>query len=289
VTGARSQLPSNPARAGAREALIAAVTLVVMLGLLKQLGFNPLLQKIGFTIAAGFQLYVPLWLIDRRRERTQDHGIHLHGSVAAPLALLRRRVLRLARGKGRGGWWRRRALAFSHWLSAYAHHAHFDRQGFTRDVGLAAGLGALTFPFFAVGHHFWQLFLASRHGRHATYAPTLPSDFGEILVVNLLLVALPEELFYRGFVQTRLARAWPPWLVRFGVPLGWAIVVTSGLFALGHYSGEWGNPARLGPFFPALLFSAMRARSGSILGCVLYHGLANVFSETLRAGYTFTH
>jgi len=65
-------------------------------------------------------------------------------------------------------------------------------------------------------------------------------------------------------VQTRLVRAWPPWATRFGVPIGWAIVVTSGLFALGHYVGEWGNPARLGPFFPALLFSAMRARSGSI-------------------------
>lgn len=289
MTGARSQLPPDPVRQGAREALIAATTLVVLLGALKYLGFTPLLQKIGFTLAAGFQLYVPLWLIDRRRERTQDHGIHLHGSLGAPLALLRRRVLRGAHGLPRGHFARRRLLGLSHWLSAYAHHAHFDRQGFARDVGLAGGLCLLTFPFFAVGHHFWQLLLASRHGRHATYHAALPADFGEILVVNLLLVALPEELFYRGFVQTRLVRAWPPWATRFGVPLGWAILVTSGLFALGHYAGEWGNPARLGPFFPALLFSAMRARSGSILGCVLYHGLANVFSESLRAGYTFTH
>ncbi|MFH1811391.1 MAG: CPBP family intramembrane glutamic endopeptidase, partial [Pseudomonadota bacterium] len=242
------QQARDPIQVGAREALIAAVTLVVMLGVLKQLAFTPLLQKIGFTLAAGFQLYVPLWLIDRRRQRTRDYGIHMHGSLGAPMALLRRRVLQWASSRPRGSWWRRRALGFSHWLSAYAHHAQFDRQGFSRDVGLATGLCLLTFPFFAVGHHFWQLFLASRHGRHATYQAALPADFFEILVVNLLLVALPEELFYRGFVQTRLVKAWPPWLVRFGVPLGWAIVVTSGLFALGHYAGEWGNPARLGPF-----------------------------------------
>ncbi len=272
----------------ARQALWASLILIVMLGVLKHLGFSPLMQKIGFTLAAAFQLYVPLWLLDRGRERAHDYGIHMHGSLAAPLALLRRRVLDRAQRLPRGHGSRRALLSFSHYLSAYAHHARFDTRGFVKDIGQVAVLMALTFPPFVIGHHYWQVWLASRRDRVASYDFALPHDFGEIVVVNLLLVALPEELFYRGFVQTRLVRAWPPWLVRFGVPFGWAILVTAGLFALGHYAGEWGNPARLGPFFPALLFAAMRSRSGSIFGCVLYHGLSNIFSETLRVGYTFS-
>ena len=271
----------------AREALYASAVLIVLLGALKHLSFTPLLQKIGFTAAVAFQLYVPLWLIGRSRESGLVYGIHMHGSVAVPLALLRRRCLRGARRRARGALGRRLLLRVSMFLAPYANHAQFDRNGFWRDVRQLLFLCAVTFPPFVVGHHFWQLWLAQRIGREAVYAPALPSGFLELVVVNLLLVALPEEMFYRGLVQTRLSRAWPPWLVRFGVPVGWAMLVTSGLFALGHYAGEWGNPARLGPFFPALLFFAMRSRSRSIMGCVLYHGFANILSETLRVGYRF--
>ena len=270
-----------------RQALYAAALLIVMLGVIKHLSFLPLIQKIGFTLAAAFQLYLPLWLIERGRERIQDYGIHMHGSLAAPLALLRRAVLRRAATRPRGRLSRRALLRFSRYLSTYSHHARFDGPGFRRDMKQLLFVMAITFPPFIFGHDLWQRWLADGRGLEASYHFTLPDNFAEILMVNLLLVALPEELFYRGFIHTRLVRAWPSWFVRFGVPVGWAIVVTSGLFALGHYSGEWGNPARLGPFFPALLFAAMRARSGSIMGAVLYHGLSNVLSETLRAGYLF--
>jgi membrane protease YdiL (CAAX protease family) len=280
-------MSDDEVRAKAREALWATVTLIVLLGVLKQFSFSPLLQKIGFTVAAGFQLYVPLWLISRGRETAQAYGVHMHGSVAAPLALLRRRVLRRGRREPRGSLTRRLMLRISVQLSPYAHHAHFDARGFKRDLGTVGLLILLTFPFFGIGHHYWQLWLGEYLGREATYSFALPSGFLELATVNLLLVALPEELFYRGYVQTRLTRAWPPWVVKFGVPIGWAMLVSAGLFALGHYAGEWGNPARLGPFFPALLFFAMRARVRCIMGAVLYHGLANVFSETLRTGYTF--
>jgi membrane protease YdiL (CAAX protease family) len=72
----------------------------------------------------------------------------------------------------------------------------------------------------------------------------------------------------------------PAWMV----PLGRATVVTALLFAVGHFVGEY-NPARLGPFFPALLFSWLTRRSGSIFGSVVYHGLSNAFSAMLFAGY----
>lgn len=271
----------------ARQAIWASLGLIVLLTLAKGLGISPLAQKIGFSLVAAYQLYLPLWIIDRAGERAHDYGLHMHGSIAAPLALLRRTVLTQAKNLAVGGLPRRSLVLFSRFIAPYCQHAHFEPKGFAIELRQLGLLMFLTFPPFIIGHHFWQLWLASLRHQTATYALTLPHHFWNIVVINLLLIALPEELFYRGFVQTRLMRAWPAKIQRFAVPIGRALVVSSALFALGHYVGEWGNPARLGPFFPALLFFALRSRSGSIMGAVLYHGLSNILSESLRAGYTF--
>ena len=97
-------------------------------------------------------------------------------------------------------------------------------------------------------------------------------------------VALPEEMFYRGYFQPALERRLPPGRRWFGVPLGWAAVITAALFALGHFLGEY-NPVRLGPFFPSLVFSWLRNRRGSLWGAVAFHALANILGEVLFTFY----
>lgn len=271
----------------ARQAIWASLGLIVLLTAAKSLGFSPLAQKIGFSLVAAYQLYLPLWIIDRGRERAHDYGLHMHGSVAMPLAILRRKALAQARHYATGTFPRRSLIMFSRFVAPYCHNPHYDPPGLKTELRQLGLVMLLTFPPFVIGHHFWQVWLASLRHQSATYHFGLPHNFLEIVLINLLLIALPEELFYRGFVQTRLMRAWPAKVQKFAVPIGRALVVSSALFALGHYVGEWGNPARLGPFFPALLFFAMRARSKSIMGAVLYHGLSNILSESLRAGYTF--
>ena len=99
-------------------------------------------------------------------------------------------------------------------------------------------------------------------------------------LTHIFGVALPEETFYRGYLQPRLEAKWPPKTLIFGATVGRAAIVTAALFALGHFLGEW-NPLRLGPFFPALVFSWQRNRTGSILGAISFHGLCNIFGEIL--------
>ena len=41
----------------------------------------------------------------------------------------------------------------------------------------------------------------------------------------------------------------------------------------------------MGVFFPSLLFCWLRARTGSIVPGIVFHGLANVFMNTLEASY----
>lgn len=99
-------------------------------------------------------------------------------------------------------------------------------------------------------------------------------------LTHLLLIALPEEYFYRGYLQTRLGDAFKARGFRekfLGLHLSnW---VTSALFALGHFFIPIGGAflaSRLTVFFPSLLFGWMRARTGSIVAPVVFHGLANM-------------
>ena len=101
---------------------------------------------------------------------------------------------------------------------------------------------------------------------------------------HLFGVALPEETFYRGYLQPRLEALWPPKTRIFGVLMGKAVIVSAILFALGHFLGEW-NPLRLGPFFPALVFAWQRNKTGSIGGAIAYHAACNILGEVLFSLY----
>ena len=100
-----------------------------------------------------------------------------------------------------------------------------------------------------------------------------------------MVVAIPEELFFRGYLMERLERVWPPDAPRCSArKVGWALVVSSALFALGHLL-VIPNPQRLAVFFPALVFGWMRARTGSIAAGATFHALCNVVSDVLHTSY----
>ena len=98
-----------------------------------------------------------------------------------------------------------------------------------------------------------------------------------------MLIALPEEAFYRGYLQSTLDVAFPPRLRVFGAQVGPAIVVVSAIFAVGHFATQ--NPGRLAVFFPSLVFGWMREKTGGVGASIAFHAGCNVFSETLMRGY----
>lgn len=100
------------------------------------------------------------------------------------------------------------------------------------------------------------------------------------LIVHLGLVALPEEWFFRGYLQARLdARLGTPWSL-LGARVGWGFILAAGAFALLHpilVPGFY----RLAVFFPGLLFGWLRARGGNIGAAVLVHAGANLLQALL--------
>ena len=158
----------------------------------------------------------------------------------------------------------------------------FDDRRLARSVSTAllwAGIfAALTFvPFFFGWRAFWH---AKGHfGLHVQAWEALNEVFGQ-----LVIIALPEEAFYRGYLQSRLDEAFPQRIRLFGASVGPALLVSSVIFALGHFA-TIREPARLAVFFPSLAFGWLRARTGGIGAGVAFHASCNVFSEVLGRGY----
>lgn len=143
---------------------------------------------------------------------------------------------------------------------------------------LALAVSLLFFPLYGAGWHaYWK-----PEGPFQFQPMTL--DFGSFVLAQIFLVALPEEAFYRGFLLTRFSNVFPARFSLLGGRVGIAVAITSLVFALGHIVPP-NSPSRLTVFFPALVFSWLRLRSGGIGAGVLFHAMCNVFSHVLASGY----
>ena len=110
-----------------------------------------------------------------------------------------------------------------------------------------------------------------------------PDKFPLKILDQLLVVALPEEFFFRGYLQQRLKLQFGGGPSVFGVRLGGAFWLTQVLFALGHLVEPY--PWRLAVFFPALLFGWLREKSGSLPAGILYHASCNLLVLVLEASF----
>ena len=133
-------------------------------------------------------------------------------------------------------------------------------------------------PFFVV-YHFWQSLVFGR-----TPVGGLPEQAFLLPFFHLFFVAIPEEMFYRGFMQKRLNAVFEPKWNVFGVKLGWGWLLTCVLFAFGHsiVSFQWWHFAI---FFPSLVFGWLREKTGDILAGAWFHAWCNVTVAFLDAGY----
>lgn len=154
--------------------------------------------------------------------------------------------------------------------------------GTLRNIGVdllwVLGAMAILFPPIALGAPtFWGI------GDRA-FEFAWPAGYPGVALSHLLVVALPEEFFYRGYLMGRLDDIFRGRINLLGARVGWGLLIQAALFAAGHFLVDL-EPQRLGVFFPALAFGWLRARRGTIVAPVAFHAAANVFMEVFRAGY----
>ena len=102
------------------------------------------------------------------------------------------------------------------------------------------------------------------------------------IAIEVFAIALPEEVFHRGFLMSALEERFPPRRRVLGARIGLGAVLASSIFALGHLIGM-AELARLATFFPSLMFSYLWRRSGSLWAPALFHAAANLLMAVLLA------
>lgn len=167
-------------------------------------------------------------------------------------------------------WIKKRPIDFLDW----------SIKAFSRSLGYFLISSIIIFPLFFVGAYFWQMYVMG-------YKTFVFATFPNILNVSLfqiLLIALPEEFYFRGYFQTMLNRVWlPRWRI-LGTGLGYPWIITALVFAFAHsivYYQWW----HFSIFFPALVFGYLRERTGSITAPILFHAVSNIAMDWLGRSF----
>jgi hypothetical protein len=237
----------DAAKKAGRDAFRAYIAVALLVAGLVQINITlPLIGHLGSALVAVLFLYTPVFVAWKRKEELDDYGFH-----AEPI------------GKG---------------------------------IGFAAIGYAIIFPLFAAGYFgFYELacnsqllaHLVPRHacshyaGFGAMHWPKLDGKFAEFCAVQLVVVALPEELFFRGFLLKLLEQRFPPARRLLGGGIGKALVIQALLFAIIHVPKD-GDPRALATFFPALMFGWMRSATGSIFASTVTHAGSNILIRVLE-------
>ncbi len=161
----------------------------------------------------------------------------------------------------------------------------YDRYGFAWgkpyiDLLWALAGAALLFPpiaFFAPT--VWGMAKPQLHF-------ALPPGYPSMIVVHLLATALPEEVFYRGYLLGRLDDIFTGRRRVLGAEVGLGLLIQATLFAVGHFLVDF-NPGRLTVFFPAIAFGWLKAKRGTLGAPILFHAASNIFMEIFRASLGF--
>ena len=153
---------------------------------------------------------------------------------------------------------------------------------------LAGAFVLAILPLFSVGFWLWNRFACAHyvslvpgscwHLMHPQLR--VPGGLPMLALAQVVVVALPEELFFRGYIMGRLEDALPPTRALFGAKVGWALVIQAVLFGVGHFLVNF-QPGGLARIVPGLLFGWLFARTRSILAGTIFHAACNLLMEIL--------
>lgn len=146
-----------------------------------------------------------------------------------------------------------------------------------RGIGIGLAIGLPIIFLFALGDLFYRHFFLGKDFVAGPGAALIP-----MAATQAIMIAFPEELFFRGCLQGRLegkARASQGFIKYQFLP----ILIPALLFALAHFLV---SPSlhRLGTFFPGLLFGFVRAKTGTIYASILLHTVANLTMLIVEGG-----
>jgi membrane protease YdiL (CAAX protease family) len=245
---------SEPDRLAGKHALLAFLIVGVLVAGLVHINVTiPVLGQLGSACVALLFIYTPVFAAWRRDENLEDYGLR-SDPIAKNLAIAGLSIAIII------------PLFSLTYFAFYEIACNSSLLAHLVPHQMCGRYGGLS------GLHAPVLTLTSGSG-----APTLSIEF---ILTQMLVVALPEELFFRGFLLTMLERRFPPKRRWMGGGVGLALVLSAAAFAIIHLPKD-GDPRALATFFPGLLFGWMRSATGSLLPSTITHGFSNILVRAL--------
>ncbi len=158
-----------------------------------------------------------------------------------------------------------------------------DFVGMARELLTFVVVTIVIFVPYILAYWGWQELVAHKEHLRVIISWNFPPHLGYEILTQIFVIALPEEIFFRGFLQSALLKKIhpshkrPPWLSS-------AVILTNLIFALGHVASTM-NPTRLLTFFPGMVFSYLVLRNKSLLAAILFHAACNILGQILYASF----
>ena len=155
-----------------------------------------------------------------------------------------------------------------------------DSRHFMRSLLMTLIVSLIVFPAFILFAHLWQILIIG----YSKFRPAPFPGLTRVIFYQLLLVSLPEEFYFRGYVQPALNSVFRPRWKIFGVDLGWSWIVTAAVFAVAHtiITYQWWHFAI---FFPGLVFGWLKEKTGAITSPILFHATSNILMNWFARSY----
>lgn len=147
------------------------------------------------------------------------------------------------------------------------NYFYFNTRGFLRGVFISVGILAVYF------------FILSSYSLISGSYPGLREVGYSFFLIQFILVAIPEELFFRGYLQREFGNDYR------------AVVIVSLLFAVAHLvivcatSGGLGVCIQNGlTFFPSLVMGYLYMKTGTLWSSIFFHFCANIMHILVKFG-----
>lgn len=179
------------------------------------------------------------------------------------------------------------------WAYPMALPAWSERGVWLEGLRWATLLAAILVIPFVVGYHLWQtvgvpelqqLLHVRLYPRLPHLQWTWPASPLKLVAHHLVFVAFPEEMFYRGYMQSRFDEVYRRrWRV-LGVEVGPGLLFTCVLFAFGHsvVMVQWWHVFIV---VPSLAFGWLRQKTNGIVAGAFFHAWCNITVSTLDTLY----
>ncbi len=134
-------------------------------------------------------------------------------------------------------------------------------------------------PLFLLNHFFQTLVF------HAHYHPAIKNtSLWTVFFFHTLVVAFPEEFFFRGYLLKRFQQYFQDKKIFLGIRIGTGFFLTAFIFAISHslITLRWWH---FSIFFPALVFGWLREKTNGLVAPILFHALSNVFAAWVGLHY----